>query len=415
MTFPIDHVRNLYPALSLTDGGRPRIYVDNPAGTQVPASVAEAVSRCLIESNANLGGAFVTSLASERVVDDAHRAMADFLGTADIGEVVIGANMTSLTLHLSRSLCRIFEPGDEIIVTTMDHEGNIAPWLAAAEDNGLTVKWLTFSRDSWQIESETLEQAITDRTRLVALNYASNLTGSINRVKEMVRTCRQAGVLTYVDAVQYAPHGTVDVVDLDCDFLVCSAYKFFGPHLGIAWGRRALLEDLTAYKCRCASDSLPEKWETGTPQIELLAGLTATVDHFADLGRTLGEEGGRRAQILEAFEASKAHEDGLAAELIDGLRALPGVTIHGITEANRLSERVPTVSVTHQTVSSESIAKALAAKGVFVWHGHNYAYEIVKALGLSETDGVVRIGLAHYNTQDEVNQILEAVGQAIGA
>lgn len=292
MDSPVDAVREKFPALSLTDKGRRRIYLDNPAGTQVPQAVADAVSRCLLTANANLGGFFETTIAAQQIVDDAHAAMADFLAAASPQEIIIGANMTTLTYHMSRTLGRTMKPGDEIILTRMDHEGNVSPWLQLAEDLGLVVRWLPFDEQSWQIEEAALATLLTDRTRLVALNYASNLTGSINRVKALTGIAKQANALVYVDAVQFAPHGLIDVRDIGCDFLICSAYKFFGPHLGILWGRLDVIDALKPYKCRCSSNALPERFELGTPQIELMAGLTAAVDLLCGTRR-----GGRRWRL----------------------------------------------------------------------------------------------------------------------
>jgi cysteine desulfurase family protein (TIGR01976 family) len=292
--FSIEAVRGQFPALSLTDKGRRRIYLDNPAGTQVPQAVADAVSCCLLTTNANLGGYFETTIAAQSVVDEAHQAMADFLGAAGPEEIIIGANMTTLTYHMSRTLGRTLKPGDEIILTRMDHDGNVSPWLQLAEDLGLVVRWLPFDEKSWQVEEEALAGLLSNKTRLVALNYASNLTGSINRVKALTAIAKRAGALVYVDAVQFAPHGLIDVQELGCDFLICSAYKFFGPHMGVLWGRLDIIDDLKPYKCRCSSNGLPERFELGTPQIELMAGLTAAVDYFAGLGAAAGEGGSSR-------------------------------------------------------------------------------------------------------------------------
>lgn len=413
MAFPIDELRGWFPALDLTDRGRRRIYLDNPAGTQVPKAVADAVARCLIENNANLGGFFPTTVAAGAVVEDAHRAMADFLGAAGPEEVIIGPNMTTLTYQMSRTLGRGFEPGDEIIVTRMDHEGNVSPWLQLAEDRGLTVRFLPFDTESWQVEEAALQRLLSPRTKLVALNYASNLTGAINPVKRLVKLAREAGALTYVDAVQFAPHGLVDVQDLGCDFLACSSYKFFGPHLGILWGRKAAIEELIPYKLRCSGNDLPERFETGTPQIELMAGLTAAVDHFDSLGEKLGASDSRRDRIATAYSASIAWEAPLALQLIEGLSAIDGVTVHGITDPARIAERVPTVSFTIRGIAPETLVRELAAENIFVWSGHNYAWEIVHQLGIAPEEGVVRIGAAHYNTPAEIDETLEAVGRLV--
>lgn len=411
--FPIEAVRARFPALSLTDKGRRRIYLDNPAGTQVPQAVADAVSRCLLTTNANLGGYFETTTAAQQVVDDAHQAMADFLGAPSREEIIIGANMTTLTYHMSRTLGRTMKPGDELILTRMDHEGNVSPWLQLAEDLGLVVRWLPFDEKSWQVEEATLNDLLSDKTRLVALNYASNLTGSINRVKSLTAIAKQAGALVYVDAVQFAPHGLIDVQELGCDFLICSAYKFFGPHMGILWGRLDIIDGLKAYKCRCSSNGLPERFELGTPQIELMAGLTAAVDYFADVGASAGEGGSRRQKLARAFEASIAYENRLALRLIDGLADISGLTIHGITDPKRLGDRVPTVSFTVDGIVPETIVRQMNAENIFLWSGHNYAWEIVHQLGIPAEQGVVRIGIAHYNTSDEIDETLESVHRVV--
>ncbi len=413
LNFPIEAVRGKFPALSLTDKGRRRIYLDNPAGTQVPRAVADAVSNCLLNTNANLGGFFETTVAAQEVVDGAHAAMADFLGAAGPEEIIVGANMTTLTFHLSRTLGRSMKPGDEIIVTRMDHEGNVSPWLQLAEDLGLVVRFLPFDERSWQVEEEALKALLSEKTRLVALNYASNLTGSINRVQALTAIAKAAGALVYVDAVQFAPHGSIDVRQLGCDFLACSAYKFFGPHMGIVWGRRAVIDTLKPYKCRCSSDGLPERFELGTPQIELMAGLSAAVDYFADLGAAAGEGGSRRRRIARAFEVSIAYENALAQKLIDGLSDIDGLTIRGITDPKRLSERVPTVSFTVDGIAPETIVRQMNSENIFLWSGHNYAWEIVHQLGIPAEQGVVRIGIAHYNTSAEIDETLESVHRVI--
>ncbi|MER9048681.1 cysteine desulfurase-like protein [Mesorhizobium sp. M0923] len=413
MDFRIDAVRAKFPALSLTDKGRRRIYLDNPAGTQVPQAVVDAVSRCLLTTNANLGGFFETTIAAQDIVDEAHLAMADFLGAASQQEIIIGANMTTLTYHMSRTLGRTMKPGDEIILTRMDHEGNVSPWLQLAEDLGLVVRWLPFDQQSWQIEEAALAALLSERTRLVALNYASNLTGSINRVKALTRTARQAGALVYVDAVQFAPHGLINVQNLGCDFLICSAYKFFGPHMGILWGRLDVVDALKPYKCRCSSNALPERFELGTPQIELMAGLSAAVDYLAELGAAAGDQASRRQKITKAFELSIAYENPLAQRLIDGLSDIAGLTIHGITDPKRINERVPTVSFTVQGIVPEAIVRQMNAENIFLWSGHNYAWEIVHQLGIPADQGVVRIGIAHYNTSAEIDETLESVHRVV--
>jgi cysteine desulfurase family protein (TIGR01976 family) len=413
MAFPIEAVRRQFPALAMSDEGRRRIYLDNPAGTQVPKVVADAVAKCLMETNANLGGFFETTIAAGEVVEGAHRAMADFLGAAGPDEIVIGQNMTTLTYQFSRTLGRTMQAGGEIIVTRMDHEGNVSPWLQLAEDRGLTIRFLPFDAGSWRVEPDELAKLLSDRTRLVALNYASNLTGSINPVKRLVKLARDAGALTYIDAVQFAPHGLIDVAELGCDFLACSSYKFFGPHLGIVWGRRELLDGLQPYKLRCSSNALPERYELGTPQIELMAGLTAAVGYFEALGEQVGATGSRREKIAAALAASIDYEAPLALRLIEGLSQVEALTIHGISDPVRIAERVPTVSFTINGISPETLVRQLAAENIFVWSGHNYAWEVVHQLGISRDEGVVRIGAAHYNSAAEVDETLEAVHRVV--
>jgi len=407
--FPIDSVRNLFPALALTDGGRRRIYLDNPAGTQVPRSVGDAIRDAVLHRNANLGGAFMTSRQAGEILAGAHQAMAEFLGAASADEIVIGPNMTSLTYQFSRVLSRDWQAGDEIVLTQIDHEGNVGPWMQAAEDRGITVKWLPFSEESWQIEPEALKPLLGRKTRLVALNYASNLTGSINRIDELVRLAREAGAVTYVDAVQMAPHGLIDVQKLGCDFLACSSYKFYGPHLGIVYGRREMLDALKPYKLRCSSNDYPTRYETGTPQIELLAGLEATIDHFAAMGKLVGATGNRRDKVVTAFYASGKHESALARQLINGIRDIDGLRIIGISNGDRLSERVATVSFTVDGIAPSSLVEMLNGEGIFCWAGHNYAWGIVHQLGIPPERGVTRIGIAKYNTAGEIGETVESV------
>lgn len=408
--FPIDSIRRRFPAIS---GNPARVYMDNPAGTQIPATVADAVARAMTKASSNLGGFFPDSVAADATWLAGHEAGAELLGASSYREIIVGQSMTALTFHMSRCLGPRFREGDEIIVTRMDHEGNVSPWLALAKDRNLTIRWLPFNRETFRIEPEDLAALLTKRTRLVALNFASNLTGSINDVAHLVGMARAGGALTYVDAVQMAPHAAIDVRAIGCDFLVCSAYKYFGPHLGVLYGREDLLQEIEAYKVRCASNDLPGRFEMGTPQTELLAGLSAAVEYLAWVGEANGVSGSRRARIVGGFAASTQYERQLSGRLIDGLRGLPGVTIHGIVNSNRFAERVPTVSFTHQGRDPEHVAKALAADGICVWSGHNYALEVVRHLQIDEGAGVVRIGMAHYNTLDEVDRTLAAVRRSL--
>jgi cysteine desulfurase family protein (TIGR01976 family) len=408
-----DSIREKFPALSLTDNGQARVYLDNPAGTQVPASVASAIYDAILVKNANLGGYFATSIASTEIWENAHLAMADFLGAAGPEEIVIGPNMTTLTYHLSRTIGRNWGPDDEVICTHMDHEGNVGPWMQIAQDRGASVKFVPFSTESWQVEEDALRAALTKRTKLVALSYASNLTGSINRIKALTKIAREAGALVYIDAVQFAPHGFIDVMDIGCDFLACSAYKFFGPHLGIVWGRRQVLDSLLPYKLRCSTGQLPGRLEIGTPQIELLAGLTACINYFSEAGITASSSASRRERIAAAFSAMLAHEAPLARQLIQGVNDIDGLVIKGITDPERMSERVPTVSFTMKDIRPESLVRLMNQENIFLWAGHNYAWEAVRQLGISPDEGVVRIGIAHYNNIAEIDQTIESIRRNI--
>ena len=407
--FPIDLVRARFPAIAGTD--RPPVFLDNAAGTQVPQPVIDAVARAMADGACNLGGKFAGSHRAMEIWDAAHAAGADIVGAPSPRGVIIGASMTALTLHMSRSIGLLCQPGDEIVLTRMDHEGDVAPWLLMARDRGLTVRWVSFDTESWQIEPDALRAVMGPRTRLVAMNYASNMTGSINDIAALVRVVHEFGALAYVDAVQLTPHHLPDVQALDCDFLVCSAYKFFGPHMAVLWGRESVLDTLEAYKCRCSSDDLPEKFEHGTPQTELMAGLVATADYLAWLGDVTGHAGTRRQRMQGGYAAFGAHETPLTLRLIAGILAIPGTTIHGITNPNRISQRVPTVSFTHDRIATHTFAQALADQNIFVWSGHNYALEPARQLGLDEDTGVVRLAIAHYNTAEEIERVLAALAQ----
>ena len=411
--FPIDCVRARFPAIAGTD--RPPVFLDNAAGTQVPQSVIDAVAQGMAQGACNLGGKFAGSRRAMDIWDAAHQAGADIVGAPTPRGVIIGSSMTAQTMHIARSIGRLCQPGDEIVLTRMDHEGDVAPWLLMARDHGLTVRWVSFDTDSWQIEPEALRAVMSQRTRLVAMNYASNMTGSINDMAALVRVVHEFGALAYVDAVQLTPHRLPDVVAIDCDFLVCSAYKFFGPHMAVLWGRESVLEGLEAYKCRCSSDELPERFELGTPQTELLAGLVATADYLASLGDLAGHTGTRRERMLGGYAAFGAYETALTLRLIEGILAIPGITIHGITNPNRIAQRVPTVSFTHDRIATHAFAQGLADQDICVWSGHNYALEPARQLGLDEDTGVVRLAIAHYNTGEEIERTLAALAAVAAA
>ena len=348
------------------------------------------------------------------VVQEARDAMADFLNAASADEIVFGQNMTTLTLHLSRSIGKLFSPGDEVIVTRMDHDANVWPWVLMARDLGLEIRWLPFDTGSYEFDLQELDRLFSDKTRLVCVGGASNLTGTINDVAAICSRARNAGALTYVDGVQSAPHIATDVQALGCDFFVCSAYKFFGPHQGILWGRREVLEQLSPYKVRPAPDALPWCFETGTQSHEGMAGTAAAVDYFAWIGTEMaGAKGTRREAICGALDLLFDYERALADKLVRGLMDIDGVRILGITDEAAMSRRVPTVSFVHDRHRPSHIAKALAERNIFAWSGHNYAVEAAMLLGIYDTGGAVRIGPVHYNGIDEIDALLAELGHIL--
>jgi cysteine desulfurase family protein (TIGR01976 family) len=422
MPFPIDAVRAQFPALALSDDGKPRIYFDNPAGTQVPQRVIDRTVEALRDKNANLGGYFTTTVAAMELVDEAHRAMADFYNASSPREIVFGQNMTTLTLHFSRCLGKRLKSGDEIVLSRMDHDANVAPWLLLADDLGLRVRWMEFDTGTYEFPDDALSKVLSERTKLVALGLASNCTGTINDVKAFAREAKAAGAIVYVDAVQYAPHCGIDVQDLGADVVVASAYKFFGPHQAALWGRKELLAETFAYKVRPADDDLPHRFETGTLSHEGMAGTLGAIEYLASVGGEGEAHVGmneRARRIHRAFDILAEWERSLCGRLIDGLSTIDGLTVRGITSSNALHRRVPTVSFTLDGVRPEAIAKRLARENIFVWSGHNYAVEPVTRMGLMDKGGVLRVGLAHYNTPAEVDALLAVMtkladGRAFG-
>lgn len=408
-TFPLEWIRSQFPALHRQEHGRTVAYFDGPAGSQVPQSVADAVSRYLLTTNSNRGGVFSVAKESDAVVDAAHQAAATFLGTDDPACTVFGANMTTLTLALSRALSRLWKPGDEIIVTRLDHEGNVTPWVLAARDAGATVKHVDVNVDDGTLNQESFRAALSPRTKLVAIGYASNVTGTINPVAAMIAAAKGVGAMTFIDAVHYAPHGLIDVNALGCDFLACSAYKFFGPHVGLLYGRRELLEELTPYKLRVSSNQLPGKWMTGTQPHESLAGTAAAVAYLASLGEKFTPSAVTPCEALQAaFAAIHAHEQALSHRMLAGLKSLPEYRVWGITDPTRINERVPTFSLTHPRFSPRELAEKLAAEGLYAWCGNHYGLPFCEAAGL-EPHGTLRIGFLHYNTLAEVDRVLDAL------
>jgi cysteine desulfurase family protein (TIGR01976 family) len=397
--------RPQFPALAARQDGRPVVFLDGPGGTQVPQRVIDAVASYYRDANANAHGAFATSIRSDAILAEAHVAVADLLGAASPAEVKLGQNMTSLTFALSRSIARVLRPGDEVLISRLDHEANRAPWMAAAADAGATVREIEVDHATCTLDLGSLDAALSERTRLVAVGYASNAVGTVNPVAEIVQRAHAVGAWTFVDAVHYAPHGPLDVAGLGTDFLACSAYKFFGPHVGILWGRAELLDALPAYKVRPASD----RWETGTQNHEGIAGTLAAVDYLADVGERFGDVSAgapRRARLTAGLRAIEAYERGLSSLALAGLAQIPGLRVHGIADAARAAERTPTFAITLAGWTPRGLAGALAADGIYAWDGDFYATTLIEDLGLAPTGGVVRLGLVHYTTVDELGRLL---------
>lgn len=410
--FPIDAVRAQFPGLERRVGGQPAIFFDGPAGSQVPRRVAEAVCDYLLHRNANHGGPFATARESDAVIAEAHRAVADFLGARRPEEIVFGANMTTLTFALSRALARTWRAGDEVVVTRLDHDANVSPWELAARDAGAVVRHVGIHPHDCTLDLDQLRSLLTARTRLVAVGAASNLVGTINPIREISGLAHAAGAEFFVDAVHFAPHRPIDVVDWDCDYLVCSPYKFFGPHLGVLWGRSASLRELPAYKLRVAPDDLPDRWSTGTACHEGIAGTLEAIAYLADLGeRVAGRSLDRRAAIRAAFAAIEGHEGALCGQLLSGLSALPGAKVVGITDIDRLEERTPTVGILFENSTAGALSEELGKRGVFTWGGNSYALPLTEALDL-EPHGLLRVGILHYNTAAEVSRFLELLPEA---
>jgi cysteine desulfurase family protein (TIGR01976 family) len=432
-------IRAQFPALAQTVNGHPTVFFDGPGGTQVPQRVIDTMSNYLRRDNANSGGNYATSRRTDAVIADARAAMADFFH-CEPDEVVFGQNMTSLTFAFSHAIGRELKPGDEIVVTRLDHDANVSPWLAMAEDRGVTVRWAEIHDEDCTLDLEDLASKINSKTKLVAVGYASNAVGTINPVKKIVQLAHKVGALAYVDAVHYTPHGLVDVADLDCDFLVCSTYKFFGPHMGVLFGKREHLKRLRPYKVRPLTESIPFRWEWGTLNHECIAGITACVDYIADLGRgalspddsgKLGaprladfarrgnraqaEAMPRRAAIEFAYESIHQHERMLLDRAIIGLREIPRLKIYGITDAARFNERCGTLAIRIDGHAPAELANKLSDRGFFTWDGNYYAINLTEHLGVESTGGFLRIGLVHYNTFEEVDRFIRVLREIVGA
>jgi cysteine desulfurase family protein (TIGR01976 family) len=406
----VDSCRRQFPALSRRVGDFSVAFLDGPGGTQVPQRVVEAISHYLGHTNANHGGLFATSLESDALLDRAHGAFAEFLGADDPATIVFGQNMTSLTFALSRSLAKTWKPGDEVIVTRLDHDANVSPWTLAARDAGVTVRFVPLRPEDGTLDLAAFRELLSPNTRLVAVGCASNAVGTVNPVRDITHWAHEAGALVFLDAVHYAPHALLDVQRIGCDFLACSAYKFFGPHLGILWGKRRWLDELEAYKVRPAPLTTPDKWMTGTQNHEAIAGALAAVDYLADLGRMLAGNDSlpRREALRQAYQEIGIYERSLAMRLLSGLAEIPEIKVWGVTQPERIEERVATISFTHQRFTAAQMAERLAESGFFTWHGNYYALNFTEAMGL-EPDGMLRVGLLHYNTMAEVERLLEAV------
>jgi cysteine desulfurase family protein (TIGR01976 family) len=407
--FDVSWARSQFPSLAQHVSGQPAVFFDGPGGTQTPHQVIDAIRDYLLHSNANTHGAFATARRTEQMLAEAHEAAADLLGCLP-SEVVFGPNMTTLTFALSRAIGRELSPGDEIVVTQLDHDANVAPWKAL-EERGVMIRTADIQVPACTLDLNHLRAQINGRTRLVAVGYASNAVGTINDVAAIGRLAHDAGAMIFVDAVHYAPHGPIDVRAINCDFLVCSAYKFFGPHVGMLYGKPGHLTRLQPYKVRPAADQIPDRWETGTQNHEGLAGLIAAIGYLADLGRHHSPHAAleRRGALLAAMHAIQAYEREVCGRLVAGLAAIPGIQIFGIRDPARFQERAPTVSIRAGDSQPRQFAEFLAERGIFVWDGNYYAINVTERLGVESTGGMVRIGLAHYNTAEEVDRLLEAL------
>lgn len=411
-------VRLNFPALQKSSA----IFFDNPAGTQICQPSLKRIVDYLTTCNANHEGAFATSRQSDAILAEAHAAAADFYNAARPEEIIFGANMTTLTLHISRSLARWLKPGDRIVVTHLDHDANISPWLLIAEERGCAVDWVDFNPEDGTLNLDEMRRVLERQPRLVAVGYASNALGTINPLSEIIPLAKQAGALVYVDAVQYAPHAPIDVQALGCDFLVSSAYKWFGPHVGVLYGRYELLEELFAYKVRPAPNDPPGKFETGTLNHEGIAGVLGAIEYLEELGEEYGASfepelapryQGRRLRLKKAMNAIRKYEEGIARALLGILEETPGVTIYGLRDLNRLSERVPTVSFRLKGWHPRRVAEELDKAGIYVWDGNYYALAVTSRLGVEADGGMVRVGLVHYNILREINRFGEALRDLI--
>jgi len=404
MPLDVSAIRSQFPALSRTVDGRSAAYLDGPGGTQTPESVITAMAGFMRAGGSNHGGPFASSRETDATTESARSAIADLFG-ASAGEIAFGQNMTSLTLSVSRALGATWKPGDNIVVTRLDHDGNVWPWVIAARDADAEVRWIDFDPDDGcRLTVEGLVDVLDNRTRLVAMTHASNAVGTITDPRPIIDAAHAFGALTYVDAVHYSPHGLVDVAALGTDFLAASAYKFFGPHTGCLYGRREILESVEAYKLRAAPNTPPDKWETGTQSFEGLAGVAAAVDYLASLGA--GDT--RRNQLRSAMEHVGVYERSLSERFLSGIANMPDITLYGRGVPDG---RTPTFAISVDGTHPDTVAEILGDQGIFVWSGDYYAVEVMRRLGVADQGGLVRIGFAHYNTAEEVDRVLAALGE----
>jgi len=413
MTLDVPLIREQFPALSGNT-----INFDNPGGTQIVNNSLDRINTYLLEHNANLHGAFATSRASDEVLDEAYQAAADFLNAGRPEEIVFGSNMTSLTFNISRSIARTWNPGDTIVVTRLDHDANITPWVMAAEERECEVLWVDFHPEDGTLDMEDMVRALESRPRLVAFGYASNALGTINPVNQITQMAHDADALVYIDAVQHAPHSPIDVQDLDCDFLVCSAYKFFGPHVGLLYGRYELLDELTAYKVRPAPADPPGKFMTGTANHEGMAGVLGVMEYFEWVGETFGEKyeaeyssrfSKRKLCLKQAMASIRDYEFDLSRALLDILAETPGVTVYGLRDTDRVDERVPTVSFNLKDWHPRKLAQELDKHNINSWNGNYYALAVTERLGNEDSGGMLRVGPVHYNTVEEIERLGEVL------
>ncbi len=402
---PVEKIRTHFPALERRQGGNPVAYFDGPGGTQVARNVAETISDYLYHHNANAHWAFPTSAETDATIRNGRAALADFLN-ASPGEIIFGPNMTTLTFHLSRALGRAFGPGDEVVVTELDHHANVAPWQALARERGITVHMARMVPETGQLDWKDLENKVNKRTKVLAIGVASNALGTINDIPRAAEIAHRAGALLFADAVHSTPHLPTDVKTLQCDFLACSAYKFYGPHLGVLFGRRELLESIDFPKLLPAPELPPEKAETGTLNHEGIAGAAAAVDFLS----TLAPGASRRERLQAALAGLEERGQALSTRMWEGLSAIPGAKVYGPDPA---APRTPTIAFTVQGIAPAEVARRLADRGVFVSHGNFYAATVVERLGLRE-QGLVRAGCACYTNGEEVERLIEGVREITG-